>query len=186
MRVIGQLKNAYILCEAEDGLILIDQHAAHERILFEQLGRGEGGGAQGLLVPETVELGFREARALEGCLPALEAAGFEVEPFGGNTLIVKSVPALLSGREAGPLILELAEAALAVEGAPAGLDLMERFRHIAACHAAVRAGQALSLPQMEALLRQMDACANFSHCPHGRPTWVRYDLAVIARAFKRT
>ncbi len=186
MRVIGQLKNAYILCEAEDGLVLIDQHAAHERILFEQLGRGEGGGSQVLLVPETVELGFREARALEACFTVLREAGFEVEPFGGGTVVVKAVPAALAGREAGPLIDELAAAAAAAEGVPGAPDLLERFRHIAACHAAIRAGQNMTLPQMTALLQQMDACVNFSHCPHGRPTWVRYDLGVIERAFKRT
>jgi DNA mismatch repair protein MutL len=186
MRVIGQLKNAYILCEAEDGLVLIDQHAAHERVLFEQLGRAESGGSQVLLVPETVELGFREARALEACFPTLKEAGFEVEPFGGATVVVKAVPAALAGREAGPLIAELAAAAAAAEGAPAAPDLLERFRHITACHAAIRAGQVLTAAQMEALLRQMDGCANFSHCPHGRPTWVSYDLGVIERAFKRT
>jgi DNA mismatch repair protein MutL len=186
MRVIGQLKNAYILCEAEEGLVLIDQHAAHERVLFEQLGRAEGGGSQVLLVPETVELGFREARALEACFPTLKEAGFEVEPFGGATVVVKAVPAALAGREAGPLIAELAAAAAEAEGAPAATDLLERFRHITACHAAIRAGQVLTLPQMTALLRQMDDCANFSHCPHGRPTWVSYDLGVIERAFKRT
>jgi DNA mismatch repair protein MutL len=184
MRVLGQLKNAYILCEAEDGLVLIDQHAAHERILYEQLGRRAGAGSQALLVPETVELGFREARALEAAMPALREAGLVVEPFGGGTVVVKAVPAVLAGREAGPLVVELAAAA--AEGAPAAADLLERFRHITACHAAIRAGQVLALPQMQALLAQMDACANPSNCPHGRPTWVKYDLGVIERAFKRT
>ncbi|MFO7708683.1 MAG: DNA mismatch repair endonuclease MutL [Desulfobacterales bacterium] len=186
MRVIGQLKNAYILCEAEDGLVLIDQHAAHERILYEQLGRRAGAEAQALLVPETVELSFREARALEAAMPALAEIGLVIEPFGAATVVVKAVPALLAGREAGPLVLELAAAAAAAAGAPEAPDLMERLRHIAACHAAIRAGQALNLPQMQALLAQMDACANPSSCPHGRPTWVRYDLGVIERAFKRT
>ena len=186
MRVIGQLKNAYILCEAENGLVLIDQHAAHERILYEQLGRGSAAASQALLVPETVELGFREARALEAAMPALRESGLEVEPFGGATVVVKALPAVLAGREAGPLVLELAAAAAAADGAPEAPALLERFRHLAACHAAIRAGQVLTLPQMQALLMQMDACANPCHCPHGRPTYVTYELGVIERAFKRT
>jgi DNA mismatch repair protein MutL len=186
MRVIGQLKNAYILCEAEDGLVLIDQHAAHERILYDQLCRGTAAGSQALLVPETVELGFREVRALEASMPALREAGLELEPFGGSTVVVKAVPALLAGREAGPLILELAEAAAAAEGVPEAPELLERFRHLAACHAAIRAGQPLTPAEMAALLVQIDACGNLSHCPHGRPTWVKYELGVIERAFKRT
>ncbi|RPJ77227.1 MAG: DNA mismatch repair endonuclease MutL, partial [Desulfobacteraceae bacterium] len=189
LRVIGQLHDTYIICEADDGLILIDQHAAHERVLYEQLARRAENlrvPSQALLVPETVELGFREAQALEGLMPHLLEMGLDVEPFGGGTVVVKAVPAALAGREAGPLIDELAAAAAAAEGVPGAPDLLERFRHIAACHAAIRAGQNMTLPQMTALLQQMDACVNFSHCPHGRPTWVRYDLGVIERAFKRT
>ena len=184
LRVIGQLHNTYILCEAEDGLVLIDQHAAHERVLYEQLGRGGKMASQALLVPETVDLGFREAQLLETLLPALREVGLEAEPFGGNTLVVKSVPAMLSGRELRPLIVEIAEAAAAAGAAP--FDAQDRCRQIAACHGAIRARQALSIEQMQALLRQMDECANCSHCPHGRPTWLRYDTGVIERAFKRT
>ena len=185
LRVIGQLHNTYILCEAEDGLVLIDQHAAHERVLYEQLGRGGKMASQALLVPETVDLGFREAQALETLLPALREVGLEVEPFGGNTVVVKSVPAMLSGRELRPLIVEIAEAAAAAGGAGA-FDALDRCRQIAACHGAIRARQALGIEQMQALLRQMDECTNLSHCPHGRPTWLRYDAGVIERAFKRT
>ena len=185
LRVIGQLHNTYILCEAEDGLVLIDQHAAHERVLYEQLGRGGKMASQALLVPETVDLGFREAQVLEMLLPALREVGLEAEPFGGNTVVVKSVPAVLSGRELRPLIVEIAEAAAAA-GTAAPFDALDRCRQIAACHGAIRARQALSIEQMQALLRQMDECANFSHCPHGRPTWLRYDAGVIERAFKRT
>jgi DNA mismatch repair protein MutL len=184
LRVIGQLHNTYILCEAEDGLVLIDQHAAHERVLYEQLGRGGKMASQALLVPETVDLGFREAQALETLLPALREVGLEAEPFGGNTLVVKSVPAMLAGRELRPLIVEIAEAAAAAGAAP--FDALDRCRQIAACHGAIRARQALGIEQMQALLRQMDECANSSHCPHGRPTWLRYDAGVIERAFKRT
>jgi DNA mismatch repair protein MutL len=185
LRVIGQLHNTYILCEAEDGLVLIDQHAAHERVLYEQLGRGGKMASQALLVPETVDLGFREAQVLETLLPALREVGLEAEPFGGNTVVVKSVPAVLSGRELRPLIVEIAEAAAAA-GAAGTFDALDRCRQIAACHGAIRARQALSIEQMQALLRQMDECTNLSHCPHGRPTWLRYDAGVIERAFKRT
>jgi len=185
LRVIGQLHNTYILCEAEDGLVLIDQHAAHERVLYEQLGRGGKMASQALLVPETVDLGFREAQALEPLLPALREVGLDAEPFGGNTVVVKSVPAMLAGRELRPLIVEIAEAAVAAGGA-ALFDALDRCRQIAACHGAIRARQALGIEQMQALLRQMDECTNLSHCPHGRPTWLRYDAGVIERAFKRT
>ena len=185
LRVIGQLHNTYILCEAEDGLVLIDQHAAHERVLYEQLGRGGKMASQALLVPETVDLGFREAQALETLLPALREVGLAAEPFGGNTVVVKSVPAMLAGRELRPLIVEIAAAAAAAGGA-APFDALDRCRQIAACHGAIRARQALGIEQMQALLRQMDECANLSHCPHGRPTWLRYDTGVIERAFKRT
>jgi len=185
LRVIGQLHNTYILCEAEDGLVLIDQHAAHERVLYEQLGRGGKMASQALLVPETVDLGFREAKALETLLPALREVGLEAEPFGGNTVVVKSVPAVLAGRELRPLIVEIAAAAAAA-GTAGAFDALDRCRQIAACHGAIRARQALSIEQMQALLRQMDECTNSSHCPHGRPTWLRYDAGVIERAFKRT
>jgi DNA mismatch repair protein MutL len=186
LRVIGQLHNTYILCEAEDGLVLIDQHAAHERVLYEQLGRGGKMASQALLVPETVDLGFREAQVLATLLPALREVGLDAEPFGGNTVVVKSVPAVLSGRELRPLIVEIAAAAAAAAGAAGAFDALDRCRQIAACHGAIRARQALSIEQMQALLRQMDECANLSHCPHGRPTWLRYDAGVIERAFKRT
>ncbi|HSO63449.1 MAG TPA: hypothetical protein VLR50_20615, partial [Desulfobacterales bacterium] len=185
LRVIGQLHNTYILCEAEDGLVLIDQHAAHERVLYEHFGRGGKMACQALLVPETVDLGFREAQALETLLPALREVGLAAEPFGGNTVVVKSVPAVLSGRELRPLIVEIAAAAAAA-GEAAPFDALDRCRQIAACHGAIRARQALGIEQMQALLRQMDECANLSHCPHGRPTWLRYDTGVIERAFKRT
>jgi DNA mismatch repair protein MutL len=100
-------------------------------------------------------------------------------------VVVKSVPAMLAGRELRPLIVEIAEATAAAGGAGA-FDALDRCRQIAACHGAIRARRALSIEQMQALLRQMDECANSSHCPHGRPTWLRYDVGVIERAFKRT
>jgi len=189
MRVIGQLHATYIICEAEDGLILIDQHAAHERVLYEQLTRRANslrGHSQALLVPETVDLGFREAQAIESLTPHLRELGMEVEPFGGGTVVVKSIPGFLNGREIRPLLTEMAEAGAGPEGAAANpQEALDFCRQRAACHGAIRAGQTLTPDQMQTLLRQLDECGNLSHCPHGRPTWLRYDIGMIERAFRR-
>jgi DNA mismatch repair protein MutL len=188
MRVIGQLHDTYIICEAREGMILIDQHAAHERVLYEQLSRRAENlrvPSQALLVPETVELGFREAQALESLMPHLLELGLEVEPFGGGTVVVKSIPGFLSGREIRPLVTEMAEAAAGAAGPADPQAVLDFCRQRAACHGAIRAGQALTPDQMQTLLRQLDECGNLSHCPHGRPTWLRYDIGMIERAFKR-
>ena len=188
MRVIGQLHDTYILCEAPDGLILIDQHAAHERVLYEQLERraeAASQASQALLVPETVDLGFQEAQVIQSLMPHLRELGFGVEPFGGSTVVVKSVPGFLAGREVRPLLVEIAEAASATEGLPKPDEALDVCRQRAACHGAIRAGQTLTVEQMQKLLRQIDECSNLSHCPHGRPTWIRYESAVIERAFRR-
>jgi DNA mismatch repair protein MutL len=189
LRVIGQLHDTYIICEAGDGLILIDQHAAHERVLYEQLSRrGESlsQASQALLVPETVDLGFREAQALEALAPRLRELGLDVEPFGGGTLVVRSVPAFLSGREVRPLLVEMAEAAAGSEIPSNPQEALDFCRQRAACHGAIRAGQALTAEQMQDLLRQLGECVNPSHCPHGRPTWLKWEMGMIARSFKRT
>ena len=189
LRVVGQLHNTYIVAEADDGLVLVDQHAAHERVLYDRLARPDAAASpagQILLVPETVELGAREAEALERLLPHLRRLGLEAEPFGGGTVVVRSVPGFLAGREVRPLLLEIAAAAAAPD-APAQADAVLDFcRQRAACHGAIRARQALSREQMEALLRQLDACVNLSHCPHGRPTWLKWETATIERSFRRT
>ena len=189
MRVIGQLHDTYILCEAEDGLVLIDQHAAHERVLYDQLSRQAGSlrkASQALLVPETVDLSFREAQALEALIPQLRELGFEVEPFGGGTVAVKAVPGFFSGRELRPLLTEIAERAASSESPSDPQEALDFCRQRAACHAAIRAGQRLSIEQIQALLRQLDECGNLSHCPHGRPTWVKWETGTIERLFKRT
>jgi DNA mismatch repair protein MutL len=188
VRVIGQLHDTYILCEAEDGLVLVDQHAAHERVLYEQLIRraSPGQASQVLLVPETVDLGFREAQALEALTPQMRELGLEVEPFGGGTVVVKSVPAILAGRELRPLLVEIAEAAAGSQTPSKPQQALDLCRQRAACHGAIRAGQALTFEQMQDLLRQLDACVNLSHCPHGRPTWLKWEMGMIERSFKRT
>ena len=188
MRVIGQLHDTYIVCEARDGMILIDQHAAHERVLYEQLTRraeNQRAPFQALLVPETLDLGFREVQALEAVMPHLAELGFEVEPFGGGTVVVKSIPGFLSSRDIRPLLTEMAEMASSSAGPADPQAVLDFCRQRAACHGAIRAGQTLAPDQMRTLLRQLDECGNLSHCPHGRPTWLRYDIGMIERAFRR-
>ncbi len=188
LRIIGQLRNTYILCESKEGLILIDQHAAHERVLFEQLKQRQKSSTpvvQRLLMPETVELGYREAAMLEKMIPALHSAGLDIDPFGGNTYVVKGVPALLAGREATPLIAELVETAADTGIVGDAGKMLDHCLEIMACHGAIRAHQALSEKQIQALLKQLDACENPSNCPHGRPTWIKWTPRFIEKAFGR-
>lgn len=185
LRVIGQYANTYILCDAGDGLVVIDQHAAHERVVFEQLKQGGPVLSQRLLVPETVELGFREADALAGILPELTAFGLEVEPFGGATFVIKSVPSMLAQGSMARLVGEIAEKRVRV----GQKDTLERSVDdcliLMACHGAIRAGQALSPKEIAHLLAELDGCADPSFCPHGRPTWIRWSTGSLERAFKR-
>ena len=188
LRIIGQLRNTYILCESKEGLILIDQHAAHERVLFEQLKQRQKTSTpvvQRLLMPETVELGYREAAMLEKMIPALHSAGLDIHPFGGNTFVVKGVPALLAGREATPLIVELVETAADTGIIGDAGKMLDHCLEIMACHGAIRAHQALSQEQIQALLKQLDRCENPSNCPHGRPTWIKWTLRFIEKSFGR-
>jgi DNA mismatch repair protein MutL len=188
LRVIGQYHNTYLVCESEKGLIIIDQHAAHERIIYEQLcaqAATTKTAAQQLLVPETIELGFKESQVLEKLLPGMNSLGLGIEHFGGNTFIVKSVPALLADRELKPVVIEMAEEMVELGSSPGLEKALDHCRMIMACHGAIRAGQPLSDEQVQNLLDQLDACDNPSHCPHGRPTWIRWDLKMLEKSFKR-
>ena len=188
LRVIGQLHNTYILCESVDGLVLIDQHAAHERILYEQLKKRSAAStmaAQKLVVPETIDFGYREAQILEKLIPDLKELGLEIEPFGGSTFVVKAVPALLADRDSRPLVIEIVEKMAQIGFAP-GLDkAIDECLLLMACHGTIRANQQLADQQIKALLNQLDECDNPSHCPHGRPTWIRWSLRTLEKSFKR-
>jgi DNA mismatch repair protein MutL len=189
LRVIGQYGGTYILCESADGLVLVDQHAAHERIVYERLRRdgADRPPAQQLLVPETLEMRGVEAARLAEAMPAFAPLGLEMEPFGGTTFVIRSVPALLGGRAAAPLVREIAERLAALDdggGSDAG-DPLNEVRKLMACHGAIRAGQRLTDREMADLLRQLDDCETPSHCPHGRPTWVRWTPRALERAFGR-
>jgi len=187
LTVIGQFRGTYLVCQDGDDLILIDQHAAHERIVYEALGQKAGRiEAQQLILPETVELSFGEAALLTQLIPGLAALGLEIEPFGGNTFVVKSLPTLLGEQSAEGLVRALVERSLET-GLAAGLEkVMDTCRRVMACHRAVRANQRLNETQIRHLLLQMDHCPNASHCPHGRPTWIRWTLRELEKAFGRS
>ena len=188
LKVIGQFHDTYILCESADGLVLIDQHAAHERIIFEQLKNrslASKKSAQKLLIPETVDLGYREAKILEGLIPDLNELGLEIEPFGGNTFVVKSVPALLENKEVKPLVIEIVEKMAQIGFTPGLEKAMDQCLILMACHGAIRANQKLSDEEIKGLLDQLDKCDQPSHCPHGRPTWISWSIKDLEKSFKR-
>ena len=188
LRAIGQLRDTYILCEAIEGLVLVDQHAAHERILFEKLKyrfQKEKKASQRLLIPETIELGYREAKILQKLMPNLIELGLEISPFGGETFVVKAVPLLLKHKAVKPLVIEMVEKTADIDlslGLEATLD---RCIELMACHGAVRANEKLSDREIRELLDQLDACDRPSNCPHGRPTWIRFGFTDIEKMFKR-
>ena len=188
LAVIGQLHNSYIVCQANEGLLLIDQHAAHERVVYEEIklmAKEKKIHRQNLLIPETFDLGYREADILTQLVPDLQNAGMEIEPFGGNTFALKSVPAILANREIKPIIMEIIEKMIEMDFKPGLNQAVDECYRIIACHSAIRANQPLTPHQMTALLTQLDACENPSNCPHGRPTWIRWTIRDLEKQFRR-
>ena len=189
LTVLGQYRRSYILCQDGDDLILIDQHAAHERIGFERLRAEYQQGAlarQTLLFPAVLEFDFREAALFQNHLTDLERLGFEIEPFGGKAFLLKAIPHLLASSSAEQLVRDvvnevatIGRSALADEGIEAVLILM-------ACHGVIRANQTLAPEQIRALLRDLDGVDFQAHCPHGRPVMKRLPLIEIERMFKRS
>ena len=185
LRVLGQVAQTYIIAEGPGGMYLMDQHAAHERIRYEELvvQRGQGGVvSQELLDPTPVELSPQQATLLEAHLDALDAYGFEIVPFGGTTFLVKRVPASLTGQEVLAAIMEMVEAA---QSGGAGYSWEEGTLITLSCHTAVRAGQTLSLEEMRDLVRQLERATLPHSCPHGRPTMVHLSQAQLAKEFGR-
>ncbi len=188
-RVRAQILDSYILAETADGLVIVDQHAAHERIVYEGLKTQlrEGGVArQLLLVPEVVELEERERAILLEHAPALAELGIVVEAFGGGAVIVREVPALL--RATGDLADLLRDVAQELESCGEVLSLRENLEKVlatVACHGSIRAGRRLSVAEMDALLRQIERTPYSAQCNHGRPTYVTLDRRGLERLFAR-
>ena len=188
-RLIGQYLNSYLVCQAGADLVLVDQHAAHERIGFEKLKRqlaANGIERQQLLFPAVVELDHREAALVGRHLDDFARFGFQLEPFGGRAFTVIAVPQLLADADPHRLIGEVA-AELAEIGRSAGLDAaVDRVLVRMACHAMIRAHQPLSVAEMEALLAELAAIEFGTHCPHGRPVLHRLGRSEIERFFHRS
>jgi len=184
----GQVAATYIVAEAEDGLILVDQHAAHERLVLERMRRAmaDGGVArQALLLPEVVELDEPACDRLEARAAELTEMGLELERFGARAILVRATPAILGNGDVKGLVTDLADELAAFDDA---LALRERLDHVAAtmaCHGSVRAGRILSVAEMNALLREMEVTPHSGQCNHGRPTWVKLAHGDIEKLFGR-
>ncbi|MFQ6057840.1 MAG: DNA mismatch repair endonuclease MutL [Anaerolineae bacterium] len=187
LRVLGQLRQTYIIAEGPEGMYLIDQHAAHERVLYERL-RAERASmkviSQSLLEPVTLELTSAQAAVLQEHLSVLTELGFTIEPFGGRTYLVRAVPAILKETEprralAG-IIDELVEG-----GIPLGREGEARLMASVCKQGAVKAGQTLSQEEMQELIRQLERTASPRTCPHGRPTMIHLSAAQLEREFGR-
>jgi DNA mismatch repair protein MutL len=184
----GQIAKTYIVAEAGDGLVIVDQHAAHERLVLETLKRGMSGQAvasQGLLLPEVVELDEPACDRLEAASAQLAALGVEIERFGPAAVMVRSTPAMLGAIDCQRLVTDIADD---LAGYDAALGLNERLELVAAtmaCHGSVRAGRTLNVAEMNALLRQMEVTPHSGQCNHGRPTWVKLAMDDVEKLFGR-
>jgi len=185
LRVLGQLDNSYIIAEGPDGLYLIDQHAAHERILFEKIEHQRAQReieVQGLLEPMPLEVSPRQEAELWAHYQDLAEFGFTIEPFGGKTFLVRAVPALVHDKGWAGMLRELLDSIS--EGDKS--NWVEAVTSTMACHSAVRAGKALSDSEMRELVRQLEQATTPHTCPHGRPTMIHLSYSQLKRDFGRT
>ena len=186
---IGQFCHAYIICESGENLILLDQHAAHERILYEKLADKSTERripVQRLLIPETLDLGYRQSLILEKLIPDLCQYGIEIELFGKQSYVIKSVPTILSGKEMKPLVIEMVDCVMET-GLTTNIEKsLDACLKLMACHGAIRANQSLTIAEMATVIKGLAACRIPAHCPHGRPTWIQWPKQEIERLFKRT
>jgi len=188
LRFIGQVLDGYLLCEGNERVVLIDQHAAHERVRFERLRAEHAAGAVArdtLLVPETVALPPVQVAALAEHEHTLSAAGLEGEPFGDGTFLLRTVPRLLRGHDVGALLRALASELVEDGASLAAGRAADAVLATLACHSAVRVGQRLGAEQVRALLESMDTIDINAHCPHGRPVAVELSRARLESLFGR-
>ncbi|MEM6823662.1 MAG: DNA mismatch repair endonuclease MutL [Pseudomonadota bacterium] len=185
----AQLHETYILAQTVDGLVLVDAHAAHERLIYERLKRqalATGVEAQALLVPQIVEMTEANASTVLSEAPELARLGLEVEPFGPGAVAVRATPAILGPVDASALLEDIVDALGDDAGQVTVQNRIDRILSRVACHGSVRSGRRLAPDEMNALLREMEATPHSGQCNHGRPTYVELKLADIERLFGRT
>ncbi len=184
----GQVAATYIVAEADDGLVIVDQHAAHERLVLERMRKAAGGGEvarQALLIPDVVDMDEPDCDRLEEAAADLAALGLEIERFGVNAMLVRATPAPLGKTDVPGLLADIA-AELAELGTSLALrDKLDLVAATMACHGSVRAGRILSVVEMNALLREMEVTPHSGQCNHGRPTWVKLAHGDIEKLFGR-
>lgn len=186
LRVLGQIFSTYIICEGPDGLYLIDQHAAHERVLYEKWmsERAMSTATQELLEPVTTELSGANWANFEAERENLERAGFRIEPFGGQTILVRGIPAILKNHDLRKTFLEILD--MTDEGGNPIQAQAEARLVMSICKgAAIKGGQIMSLEEMRALIRDLEKCSSPRTCPHGRPTMIQMNVAMLEREFGR-
>jgi DNA mismatch repair protein MutL len=184
----GQLHETYVIAQTADGIVIVDQHAAHERLVLERMRRAlaeSGVARQILLIPEVVELEPALAEALAARAGELAALGLALEPFGEGAVVVREVPALLGEIDVQGLVRDLADDIAALDATLALAERLENVCATMACHGSVRAGRRLNAQEMNALLREMETTPHAGQCSHGRPTYVELKLADIERLFGR-
>jgi DNA mismatch repair protein MutL len=185
LRVLGQIGQLYIVAEGPDGLYLIDQHAAHERVIYERfMSRQAPGGGQPLLVPETVPLSALHVGLVEEHGEAFAALGFDIAPFGPDAVLVRSLPEGQFGADVGAAVRAILDAT-AEGGTPLQDSFEARLTRAVCKQASIKAGQTLSLEEMKALIRDLEATHSPRTCPHGRPTMIRMAADRLAREFGR-
>jgi DNA mismatch repair protein MutL len=185
---VAQIHDSFIIAQSKEGMAIIDQHAAHERVLFEKLQNQFSSGlapVQDLLMPDQVELGPAQGGLLSEYLPELSKIGFLVEDFGGGTFVIKSVPVLLIGADYKQLLLDILDE-VNVHGSSNKMEtIRDEVLSVMACHPAIKIHRRLDKAEMEVLLHNLFACRMPHTCPHGRPTVIRYSLDDIRKMFKR-
>ena len=183
-----QVHNTYLVHETEEGMIITDQHALHERIIYEQIREKVLAGTlekQRMLVPEPVSLPPAEAAAVLEQAELLKGLGIEVEPFGGDTVLVASYPAMLSNQNPAEVLKGVIEKLMGEAKNLDQRDLVDELLHMISCKAAIKAGDKLTPEEIEALLEQRELCQDGHHCPHGRPSSLTFSREELDKKFKR-
>jgi DNA mismatch repair protein MutL len=184
----AQIHETYIVAQTEDGIVIVDQHAAHERLVYERMKQMLANGGvrrQGLLIPEVVELDPSEAEAIGARAEELAQLGLVIEPFGPGAILVRETPALLGHIDAAGMLKDLADDIAELGEAHALRERLEEVCSSMACRGSVRAGRRLTGDEMNSLLRQMEATPFSGQCNHGRPTYVELKLSDIEKLFGR-